>query len=322
MIPFVVRRMLQGVAALFVVSVAMFLLLFVGPNPLEQLRSNPEYSEADIARITEQYGWDRPWHVQYVEWAGGMLSGDWGDSLLQQRPAKELIGERLPLTLVLTSASLLLSAMIALPLGILLAARRNTRLDHGVAILSFALMAMPGFLLALGLQIAAIKLYHSTGILAAFAAGAPESASVIEWIRRLALPVIALTTVQVAGWTRYQRSETLGVLASEYVKVARAKGLSERTVMVRHALPNTALPIITIVAMDVATLFGGAVGVETIFGLPGMGSLMLDAVMQRDVVVALDIVVILATLMVVANLVADLLYGVFDPRARVAGSSA
>lgn len=322
MIPFVARRLLQGAGALVVVSIAMFLLLFVGPNPLEQLRSNPEFSEEDIARITHEYGWDRPWHEQYVEWAGGMLSGDWGESLLQQRPAKELIVERLPLTLVLTASSMLLSAAIAIPLGILLAARRNSRLDHGVAIGSFALMAMPGFLLALGLQIAAIKLYHSTGILWAYAAGAPENGSPVEWIRRLALPVLALTAVQVAGWTRYQRSEMLGALASEYVKAARAKGLSERYVVVRHALPNTALPIITIVAMDVATLFGGAVGVETIFGLPGMGSLLLDAVSQRDVVVALDVVVIGAVLMVVANLVADLLYGVFDPRARVTGAVA
>lgn len=314
---FVLRRTVQGIAALLAVSLAMFLLLFVGPNPLEQLKSNPEFSPADIARLTHQYGWDKPWIEQYTDWLGNVAHGDWGDSLIQRRSARDMIMERLPLTLLLTGSALLLSGAVAIPLGVLLAARRRSKLDRRVALGSFALMAMPGFLLALGLQMFALRLNHGIGFAPFTVAGTPANWSPWELVHHLALPVISLSIVHIAGWSRYQRSEMLGVLGQEYVRVAQAKGLGERHVLMRHALPNTAMPLITIICMDVATLFGGAVGVETVYGLPGMGRLLLTSVTQRDIVVALDVVVIGAALMVLANTVADVLYGVFDPRARV-----
>jgi peptide/nickel transport system permease protein len=311
----ILGRIGNGASAIVVASVLVFVLLWVGPNPLEQLKRNPEFSPADIERITEQYGLDQPWHQQYASWVRGLARGDWGDSMVTKRPAKEMIMERLPLTLLVTGLAQLLSLAIATPLGIMLAVRRNSGFDHSVAVATFALMATPGFLLALLLQFGALKAYHATGHLVLPTAG-PGGEGFLDAVRHLALPVVSLTVMQIAGWSRFLRSEMLTVLASEYVRVARAKGLSSRTIQLRHALPNTALPVITIVAMDVATLFGGAVGTEVIFGLPGMGSLLLTSVNQRDVLVALDIVVIGALLLVVANTVAELLYGVVDPRTR------
>ena len=181
------------------------------------------------------------------------------------------------------------------------------------------MMAAPSFFIALLFQLFALKLGDwNGGDLILYTGGAPRSwGDIGDVVARLFLPVLALSILQIAGWSRYQRSQLLTVLESDYIRSAMAKGLSFRTVLTRHAMRNSMLPIITIVAIDLAVLFGGAVITESVFALPGMGTLLLDSVFQRDVVLALDIVMIAAFLMVFFNAVADVAYGLFDPRVRV-----
>lgn len=309
------RVIALAIAALFVVSLAMFLLLFIGPNPAAQLANNPDYSPADIARLVHENGWDQPWPQQYVHWITGFLSGDWGTSVTTHRSVRAMIMERLPLTLMLTGSAELLSLLLAIPLGIALAHRRDSALDRGAAIISFAVLAAPSFLIALFLQAAALKLDHATGAVVLPTAGAPTG-GLFSHVHRLILPVLSLAIVQSLAWSRFQRNEMIRALSSNYILAARAKGLPERWLHFRQALPNTLIPVLTIVAMDVAALIGGAIGTETIFGLPGIGGLLISSVNTHDVAVALDIVVVAAAAMVVANALMDLLHGRLDRRVR------
>lgn len=327
------RRVLQAFPSLAVVSVIMFLLLMVGPNPLASLKQNPAFTDKDVQRLTHEYGWDKPLMQQYTSWAGKFVRGDMGKSIVDRRPVKTKIMERLPLTMMMTGMSMILSLMIALPVGSYIAIKKYSKADYVATFTTFAMMASPSFFLALLLQLAALKMQDAAGgTLIFYTAGAPQcvsTASIVQAVtgcmgmpmevfRRLALPVFALSILQIAGWSRYQRSELLGVLQSDFVKCAISKGLPFRQVFTRHILRNTMLPIITIVAIDVAGLFGGAVITERVFGLPGMGNLLLGSVIQRDVAVVLAIVMIGTLLVLFFNTVADVLYGVLDPRVRVA----
>lgn len=330
MMGLVIRRSVQAIPTLGVVSIVMFMLLMVGPNPLQQLKQNPSFTDADVQRLTKLYGWDKPLPQQYLEWAGNFVTGNMGTSIQTQRPAKEMILERLPLTLMLTGASMVLSLMIAIPIGAYVAVRKYSRADYAATFLTFCTMATPSFFLALLLQLLALKLQDAAGgTLVLATGGAPGCAnggffqqifscmgSPIEVTQRMFLPVLALSILQIAGWSRYQRSELLGVLGQDYVKAAMAKGIPWRDVFLKHAMRNALMPIVTIVAIDVALLFGGAVITESVFSLPGMGGLLLDSIRQRDVVVALAIVMIGAFLVLVFNTLADIAYGMLDPRVR------
>ncbi len=314
----IIKRMLLAIPTLFVVSVLMFLLLFVGPNPLEMLQQDPGFTAEDVERLTKLYGWDQPVHRQYIDWATGFVRGDWGESIQQQVPARDVIMERLPLTLLLTGASMMFSLMIAIPIGAYIAINKYSKADYFATAATFAMMATPSFFLALLLQLLALQIGDwRGGEMFFYTAGAPRDLTFSELVGRLTLPIVALSLLQIAGWSRYQRSQLVTVLESEYIKAAMAKGLPKRHVYIKHAMRNTMLPIITIVAIDLATLFGGAVITETIFALPGMGTLLLDSVNSRDVVVVLNIVMIGAFLMVLFNALADVMYGVLDPRVRV-----
>lgn len=314
----VIRRTIQAVPTLLVVSFIMFIMLAIGPNPLELLKQNPSFTDKDVKRLTQKYGWDRPWYEQYGGWVSGIVKGDFGESVVTQRPAGQMIRERLPVTLMLTGMSMVFSLMVAIPIGAYVAVKKYSKADYAATFTTFIMMATPSFFLALLLQLFALKLQDTTGSLIFYTGGAPTNmGNPVEVFQRMALPVTALSMLQIAGWSRYQRSELLNVLNSEYIKCAMAKGMPARHVFMKHAMRNTLLPIITIVAIDVATLFGGAVITETIFGLPGMGTLLLDSVFARDTTVVLGIVMIGAFLMVLFNTIADILYGVLDPRVRV-----
>jgi len=181
-------------------------------------------------------------------------------------------------------------------------------------------MAMPGFLMALVLQLSAVKLRDVFGDVIFYTSGTPESgASPIEWLQRLTLPIITLTLTHIAVWTRYQRGELLNVLGEQYIVCARAKGIPAKTIFLKHAMRNALLPIITLVAIDMGKLVAGAVVVESVFGLPGIGTLLLDSVNGNDAVVVLDILMLVGVMMVLCNALADLAYGALDPRVRVEG---
>ncbi len=329
----IVRRMLEAIPALIVVSIIMFGLLALGPNPLELLKQNPNITSEDVERLTKMNGWDKPVTEQYVHWAGNFVKGDLGTSTVDQRPAWQKIKERLPLTLMITGMSMIVSLSIALPVGAYVAVHKYSKADYFATLSTFAMMASPSFFVGLLLQLFALKLQDALGgTLLVYTAGAPQCVASsggffgavfgcigtpIEVFQRLALPVFALSILQIAGWSRYMRSELLGVLNQEYIRSAMAKGISGRVVFMRHAMRNALLPIVTIVALDVAGLFGGAVITERVFGLPGMGNLLLDSLGQKDIAVVLAIVMIGAGLVLFMNMVADVLYGVLDPRVRV-----
>jgi peptide/nickel transport system permease protein len=333
MIGFIIKRILVAIPTLFVVSIIMFGLLMAGPNPLEMLKQNPSITSEDVKRLTELNGWDKPLPEQYVHWASNFVQGDLGTSTVDQRQVWEKIEERLPLTLMITGLSMFFSLAIALPLGVYVAVRKYSNADYVTTFLIFATMAAPSFFVALLLQLFALKLQDvNGGNIWFFTGGAPEcvgnaggffsaffdcAGTPVEVFQRLALPVFALSVLQVAGWSRYMRSEMLQVLGQDYIRSANAKGISARLVLMRHALRNAMLPLVTIIALDVALLFGGAVITERVFGLPGMGNLLLDSLTQRDTATVLAIVMIGAFLVLVMNTVADIMYGVLDPRVRM-----
>jgi len=328
----ILKRLAQAGPTLFVVSILMFILLMVGPNPLELLKQNPQYTDKDIKRITALNGWDKPKVEQYFSWAGNFVRGNMGTSTLTQRPVSEMIMERLPLTLMLTGASMFFSLVIAIPIGAYIAVRKYSRADYAATFMTFCMMATPSFFLALLLQLGALKLQDALGgTLLVATGGAPacvgESGmfgqffacmtSPVEVVQKMFLPVTALSILQIAGWSRYQRSELLGVLNQDYVKAAMAKGIPWKQVFLNHAMRNALMPIVTIVAIDVAMLFSGAVITESVFGLPGMGRLLYDSLANRDVAVVLAIVMIGALLVLIFNTIADIVYGLLDPRVRV-----
>jgi peptide/nickel transport system permease protein len=233
---------------------------------------------------------------------------------------------------MVTGMSMVVSLMIALPIGAYVAVHKYSRADYFATLATFAMMASPSFFVGLLLQLFALKMQDMAGgTLVFFTGGAPSCVSgggffatvfgcmgtPVEAFQRLALPVFALSILQIAGWSRYMRSELLGVLNQDYIRSAMAKGISGKTVFFRHAIRNALLPLVTIVALDVALLFGGATITERVFGLPGMGNLLFDSIMQKDIAVVLAIVMIGATLVLIFNTIADILYGVLDPRVRV-----
>jgi peptide/nickel transport system permease protein len=230
-----------------------------------------------------------------------------------------MIFERLPLTLVVAVSALLLSIGIGIPLGAYVAVRKYSRVDYVTTFMTLGLMAVPAFFLALLLQIFAVKLRDWTGGVVFYTSGVPdETGNIVDWIQRLALPVLTLALTHIAIWVRYQRGELLTVLGAEYMKCARAKGIPEKLIFMRHSMRNAVLPIITLIAIDMGKLVAGSVVVESVFGLPGIGTLLLDSVNGHDNVVVLDILMLVAIMMVLSNTLADIVYGLLDPRVRVA----
>jgi peptide/nickel transport system permease protein len=310
----VIRRLVGLVPTLLAVSVLVFFIMSMGPSPTAVLQEYGNMTAEDIAKIAHERGWDKPKIQQYLGWLGGYVTGDWGESVRTLQPVAEMIFERLPLTLTIASFALFFSVGIGLPLGAYVAVRKYSKIDYATTFITLALMAMPGFFLALVLQLMAVKLRDATGGVVFYTSGIPDGGATIEWIQRLALPVATLTLTHIAIWVRYQRGELLNVLGQEYIKAARAKGLPERVVFMRHAVRNAVLPIITLIAIDMGKLVAGAIIVESVFGLPGIGTLVLDSVNGHDTPVVLAVLMLVAGMMVLCSLMADLLYGLLDPR--------
>lgn len=315
---FIVRRALRGVVVLVLVTFLMFLLLQAGPGPMELLSRNPDYSPQDVARIAKERGWDRPWWSQYGSWVAGFVQGDWGTSLYTRRPALDMILERAPITLTLVIAAQLLAIPLAICASVWLAARRGSRADALAAAVSSVMMAMPPFFVVLVMQLGALALVHAAGAPILSTGGSPVDDSVGEYVRRLALPVVALSMMLVATWSRYGRSEVGSALDSDHVRVARAKGLGEPLLRRRHALRSAMPSIMTLIAIDCAALFTEAVFVEEVFGLQGLGALLLESVSMRDFVVTLDMLVLAGLLMVLANTAADMVTAALDARVGAA----
>ncbi len=311
---FIARRVLQTFPLLVLVSIGIFALIHLIPGgPLTVFLSNPQVRPEDVERLQRSLGLDRPLVEQYLRWLTGFVRGDWGFSFADGRPVLERVLERAPATIELTGTALLLSGLVAIPAGIMTAARRRSPVDYAATLVAFAGISMPVFWFALMLQLAfGLKLrWLPLSGRETFGVG-----GLTDQVRHLVLPACVLAVVHVAVWSRYLRSSMIDALTQAYVKTARAKGLSERVVLLRHAFRNALLPMITVVSMDAAFLLSGAVITEGIFAWPGVGGLFVDSIFRRDYTVIMGVLMIGAVSVIFFNLLADLLYAWIDPRVR------
>lgn len=312
---YIVRRLLQGIGVLLVMSFVIYGLLGLMPgDPIDlMIQADPDLTSADIARLKALYGLDRPILERYANWASAALTGDFGYSRQFSRPVLEVLVPRLGNTLLLMGASFVLAVVIALPLGVLAASRPGSLADRIVNLFCFAGISVPAFWLALLL----IMLFAVTlGWLPAGGAAPAgmENPGLADRLPYLVLPVITLTLASLAGLTRYLRASLIEAMREDYIRTARAKGASEARVLWRHGVRNALIPVVTILALDFGTLFSGALITETMFAQPGMGKLIYDAIMNNDYNLALVGLLFATLVTLLANLAADIGYAKLDPR--------
>ncbi len=309
MTTYIVRRLLGTLPLLIGVSIVVFGLLHMIPGgPLSVYLDNPFITGDDIALLKRQLGLDRPLHMQYLAWFGGFARGQWGASFSSGERVIRLIAARVPATLTLMGTSLLLAIAIAVPAGVYSAVRQYSPFDYSLTVFSFLSISMPVFWFGLMLQLLfAVKLRW-------LPVGGFGEAGVLDLLRHLVLPAVVLSLFTSGRWSRFTRSGVLEVLNQDYVRTARAKGLANRVVVFRHALRNALLPLVTVAALDLASLFSGAVVTETVFAWPGMGSLLIQSVSSVDYPTLLAILMVSSFTIITCNLIADVLYGLLDPR--------
>lgn len=321
MIPFLFRRLLQGLAILFTVATVTFALIHAAPGEpfaaqLEDARFTPEMS----ATLRRQYGLDAPLTTQYARFLTQLVRGDLGNSLSLHRPVRAILAQALPRTLVLMSAALAAGFALGVVTGAAQAARAGTRLDRVAGRISVALSALPDFWLALALMLVFAMRLRWFPVSGMFDQTMHEYMSPMGKLRdvawHLVLPATTLALIIGAVVARHQRQALVDILPEDFVRSARAKGVRERTVVMRHALRNALLPTITLLGLALPALVGGAVIIENIFGWPGMGRVALDAIAARDYPVVLGTTLVGSLLVVLGSLFADLLSAVVDPRLR------
>lgn len=321
MIQYIARRLVQALVLLFLLSIILFGLISAVPGGLmTAYENNPDITPEDYARLQAKYGLDQPVPVRYAKWLGNVLRGDWGTSFVSKRPVMQEISDRLPNTLLLMGLAELVTLLIAIPLGIYSSLKQYSLFDHIATTLAFAGQSLPVFWFGLVLIIIfAVTLKGPTGapLLPGSGMATPNAPfSLVDRIRHLILPVSMLSLVSAAGYMRFMRSAMLDVVNQDYVRTARAKGMVEREVVFKHALRNALIPVITLIALDIPTLFFGAVFTERIFAWPGMGRLYIDAAFKTDYPVLMALLLISGALIILSNLLADLLYAYLDPRIK------
>ncbi len=309
----VVRRLAILIVSLLVSSVLVFAFMAVLPGDPARVALGVNASEDAVAQLRQQFGLDQPLVTQYLDWMRGLLTFHLGDSYVSRAPIGPQIADRLQVTLWLVVTATVIAALIAVPLGVLAALRHRRPSGLALSALSQVGVAVPSFLAGILLiTVFAVEL----GWLPANG-WTPPNVDPVMFVKQLILPALSLGLVQAAVLTRYVRSSILDVQGEDYMRTARAKGLSAGAAMRRHGLRNAAIPVVTVLALQLATLLVGAVVVERVFVIPGLGSLLLDAVGQRDLKIVQDVVMLLVVAVLVVNVVVDLLYAVIDPRLRV-----
>jgi peptide/nickel transport system permease protein len=298
---------------MFIITFATFVLMQMLPGgPLAAYENNPEISQEDIERLRHEMGLDRPIPVQYWAWLKNFVRGDWGYSFATKRPVLEEIWDRLPNTIYLTGLSLILALLIAIPVGIISATRQYSIFDHITTTLTYVGRSMPvyysGLLLIIIFSIW-LRWFPSGGM---HTLG--KEFSIIDSLRHLFLPMISLSTLIAAKYVRFLRTSMLEVIHQDYIRTAAAKGLHNRIIIYKHAFRNAAIPLVTVVAIDLPVLFAGALFTETVYSWPGMGRLFVDSATRFDYSIVMGIVAAIAFLVVLSNLIADVIYGILDPR--------
>ena len=319
MLLYITRRILHGLVVLVLISVLTFVVLRLMPgDPAYLLLGEGEIriSEEQIEAIRRRWGLDRPYHEQYLVWAWNLIRGDFGDSLIRTGvPVRQMIFETIPVTIKLNVISLGLAFAVAIPAGIIAGVRRNSPFDYTTAVGSTLGVALPNFWLGLML-IVLFALYVPRWFGDLPLVGRIPPFGLKSW-QGYILPILVLTTEQMAVLTRVMRAATLEVLSQDYVRTAYAKGLPNMTVLVRHAVRNALLPVVTVIGFRIAFILSGTIVVETVFAIPGIGRLFTDSVFRLDYQVVQSLVIVLAVLVVAVNLLTDLTYAIIDPRIRI-----
>lgn len=316
MIPYILRRLAQAVPLLIGVSLIGFGLMHLAPGgPLAVYTLNPTITAQDIERIKVVFGLDQPIHVQYLKWAAGMFSGNWGYTFFGGRPVLDVILERVPATLVLMGSSLSLAIVLGVAIGTLGAVRRYSVFDSLATTGAMFALSFPTFWFGLmAIYVFAVRLgwLPSGGMYELGNEGDP-----IDLLRHLVLPALVLALVLTAQWSRYARSAFLEVLGQDFLRTARAKGLRPGQRLWRHAFPNAAKPLIALLGIELPILFSGALVTETIFAWPGMGRLFVDALGMKEYPVLMGMIMFTAIFVILGNLLADILIAAIDPRVRM-----
>jgi len=308
---YVLRRLGQGAVLLLVVSVVVFTIIHAAPGG-PALLVNPDVDPSMAREMEQLLGLDQPIPVQYARWLGNAVQGNFGRSYQHSLPTLRLLGDRVPNTLLLSGTALGLAVLLAVPLGTLSAVYRYTVVDYAATVAAFCGVSIPVFWLAILLIIlfsVTLGWLPSAGMLTV---GVPFSWG--DLLRHLAMPAVVLATFPLAQLTRYVRASMVEVLAQDYIRTARAKGLPEASLLGRHALRNALIPMVTVLGVLTPRLLGGAVVTETIFAWPGLGRLAVEAAITRDYPVIMGATLLVSAVVIVCNLVTDLLYGVIDPR--------
>jgi peptide/nickel transport system permease protein len=330
---YIIRRLLQAIPLLLLITFILFILLQSMGDPLAAYGGRRRMRPEDRARLRIELGLDKPIYVRYGVWLKNMATGNWGFSVDTQEPVTEMIGQRLPNTLLLMAITEVVILVFSLVLGIYSALRQYSLMDQTFTALSFIGYSMPIFWLALMLiYFFAVRFkawglpYLPTGgvyTLSLVELGEKPSkflgvtyATIPDLLKHIILPVIAMSTISIAGYSRYVRSTMLAVINEDYIRTARAKGLAEWVILLRHALKNASLPLVTLIGLDLPFLLGGAIVTETIFSWPGMGRLFWNQVSKGDYPVVMAILLIISVAVVVFQLLTDIAYTALDPRIR------
>jgi peptide/nickel transport system permease protein len=312
MLTYILRRILATIPVMATVALLVFSLLYLAPGDPATMIGGDQASPEDIRKIREGLGLDRPFLVRFAEWVGQMARGDLGKSIFTNLPVTDLIKQRIEPTLSLAALTLVLSISIAVPLGVIAAWKAGTWIDRLVmafAVFGFSVpVFVVGYILA---YVFALELdwFPVQGY-------TPISKGFGPWLNNLVLPAVALGCVYIALIARITRSTMLDVLAQDYIRTARAKGLAQPAILFLHALKNAAVPIVTVIGIGMALLIGGAVVTESVFAIPGLGRLTIDAILRRDYPVIQGLVLLFSVVYVLVNLLVDITYTLFDPRIR------
>ena len=304
MAQYIIKKILQGLLMVIAVSILVFSMLHLMPGDPIDLMVDRKVPLAKREAMRSEYGLDKPLPVQYLNWANGILHGDFGTSIRTKKPVANLFADRLPATLKLTGVSLLLELLIALPLGLLSAYRKGSIFDRIVMASSLFFAAIPSFWIAVMLILifsVTLKLLPISGF---------------EGLQYYVLPVASMVLGAIAATIRMTKNEVLDVLREKYVLTAYAKGLTKRTVLIKHVLRNALILVITLVLMNVPWLISGAVIIESIFVIPGMGALLTNSILNQDFAVVQGVVLLIAVLTVICNLLSDIINAILDPRIR------
>ncbi|MCV4233840.1 ABC transporter permease [Virgibacillus sp. LDC1] len=313
MLAYITKRLLSLIPVLAVVTIAIFLIIHITPGDPAAAILGMEASQEEIQQLNQDLGLDRPMLEQYTSWVANVFKGDLGDSIFMNQPVSEAIAEHVTPTLSLAILAQVIAIILAIPFGIIAAYKRGSIADYTLMGISLLGMALPSFLLGLFLMLfVGVKLQWLP-----VAGYEPLSSGLWEHMKYLILPGISLGTIQAALITRMTRSSMLEVLNLNFIKTARSKGLHEMKVLFKHAFRSAFLPILTVIGQTFGTLVTGAVVVEAIFNIPGLGQLILNSIARRDFAVIQGVVLVVTLMYVTINLIIDLLYGAVDPRVRL-----